>query len=172
MASEARAQTGSIHAVEENVEAIKAWDRALLLQRSWTQRVSDRITRVASSGGSMLAHAVWFALWIVINTNLIPWIHAFDPFPFELLTMTVSLEAIFLALFVLASQNRLGKQADLRANLDLQIDLLVEREMTAVLQLLRDIASHLDVDTDLTSDKLSDLIKKTDIKTLADEVDR
>jgi uncharacterized membrane protein len=84
----------------------------------------------------------------------------------------VSLEAIFLALFVLATQNRLGKQADLRANLDLQIDLLVEREMTAVLQLLNDIAAHLNVDTSVTRDTLSDLIKKTDVKHLADEVDR
>jgi uncharacterized membrane protein len=167
-----KARTGSIHAVEENVEAIKTWDRALLLQRSWAQRISDRITSIAASGGSMFAHALWFATWILINTDLVPGITAFDPFPFQLLTMIVSLEAIFLALFVLASQKRMGKQADLRANLDLQIDLLVEREMTAVLQLLRDIATHLDVETHVTTDKLSDLIKKTDIRTLADEVDR
>ena len=96
----------------------------------------------------------------------------FDPFPFQLLTMIVSLEAIFLALFVLASQNRFAKQSDLRANLDLQIDLLVEREMTAVLQLLNDIAKHHDVDTNVTTDQISDLIKKTDVKRLADEVDR
>ena len=68
-------------------------------------------------------------------------IRPFDPFPFPFLTMTVSLEAIFLALFVLASQNRLTRQADKRSHLDLQIDLLAEREMTAVLQLLQDIAS-------------------------------
>jgi len=172
MASQTRARTGSINAVEENVEAIKSWDRAHLLKRSWSQRVSDRITRLAASGGSIFFHAIWFALWIAINTELIPGIVAFDPFPFQLLTMVVSLEAIFLALFVLASQNRLGKQADLRANLDLQIDMLVEREMTAVLQLLKDIAAHLDVDTNVTQDKLSDLIKKTDVKQLAEEVDR
>jgi uncharacterized membrane protein len=109
---------------------------------------------------------------MIVNTNLVPGLEAFDPFPFQLLTMIVSLEAIFLALFVLASQNRLGKQADLRANLDLQIDLLVEREMTAVLQLLRDIAAHLDVDTSVTTDRLSDLLKKTDVTKLVDEVDR
>jgi len=172
MASQTRARTGSINAVEENVEAIKSWDRAHLLKRSWSQRVSDRITRLAASGGSIFFHAIWFALWIAINTELIPGIVAFDPFPFQLLTMVVSLEAIFLALFVLASQNRLGKQADLRANLDLQIDMLVEREMTAVLQLLKDIAAHLEVDTNVTQDKLSDLIKKTDVKQLAEEVDR
>jgi uncharacterized membrane protein len=172
MASDRDSRGGSINAVEENVEAIKSWDRALLLRRSWAQRISDRITSIAASGASMLAHLVWFTSWIAINTNLVPGIESFDPFPFPLLTMTVSLEAIFLALFVLASQNRLGKQADLRANLDLQIDLLVEREMTAVLQLLNDISTHLNVDTRVTSDRLSDLIKKTDIKRLADEVDQ
>jgi len=165
-------RTGAIQAVEENVEKIKEWDRALLLRRSWSQRLSDRITNIAASGGSMLAHAIWFTAWILINTDRIPGVTPFDPFPFQLLTMIVSLEAIFLALFVLATQNRLGKQADLRANLDLQIDLLVEREMTAVLQLLKDIATHLNVDTHVTSDKLSDLIKKTDVTRLADEVDR
>jgi uncharacterized membrane protein len=172
MISEEKARTGSIHAVEENVEAIKAWDRALLLKRSWAQRISDSITGIAASGGSIFVHAIWFALWISINTGLVPGVEIFDRFPFQLLTMTVSLEAIFLALFVLSSQKRMGKQADLRANLDLQIDLLVEREMTAMLQLLRDIASHLDVETHVTTDKLSDLIKKTDVKTLTDEVDR
>ena len=172
MASKDVARTGSIHAVEENVEAIKSWDRALLLRRSWTERISDRITNTAASGKSMVAHAVWFAAWIAVNTRLIPGLKPFDPFPFQLLTMIVSLEAIFLALFVLASQNRLGKQADLRANLDLQIDLLVEREMTAVLQLLKDISAHLDVDTSVTTDRIADLIKKTDIKQLAEEMDR
>ena len=86
--------------------------------------------------------------------------------------MSVSLEAIFLALFVLASQNRLAKQSELRANLDLQIDLLAEREMTAVLQLLNDIATHLNVETGVDDEQLDDLIKKTDVKRLADEVDR
>jgi len=172
MAVDTSARTGSIQAVEENVEAIKSWDRALLLKRSTIERISDRITAIAASGPSLIAHAVWFAAWIAINLGLIPNIAPFDPFPFQFLTMTTSLEAIFVALFVLASQNRLAKQSDLRANLDLQIDLLVEREMTAVLQLLADIGKHLDVDTDVTTDQISDLIKKTDVKALADEVDR
>ena len=172
MAAQPSARTGSIQAIEENVEAIKSWDRALLLKRSPVQRLSDRITLVAAGGPSMIAHAIWFGAWIAINTGIIPVLEPFDRFPFPLLTMIVSLEAIFLALFVLSSQNRLGKQADLRANLDLQIDLLVEREMTAVLQLLKDISAHLDVDTDVTTDQISELITKTDIKKLADEVDR
>jgi uncharacterized membrane protein len=171
-ADKTAARTGSIHAVEENVEAIKAWDRALLLKRSHIERLSDRITLAAAGAMSIIVHAIWFAAWIAINVGVIPGVDAFDPFPFPLLTMTVSLEAIFLALFVLASQNRLAKQADLRANLDLQIDLLVEREMTAVLQLLNDIAKHLDVDTHVTTDSVADLIKKTDVNSLVEKFDR
>ena len=172
MATDRAASTASIDALEENVEAIKSWDRAVLLKRSTIERLSDNITLAAAAGPSIVLHAIWFAAWIAINTGYVPAIKPFDPFPCPLLTMMVSLEAIFLALFVLASQNRLAKQSDLRANLDLQIDLLVEREMTAVLQLLNDIAKHLDVDTDVTTDKISDLIKKTDVKKLADKVDR
>ena len=172
MAVDTSARTGSIQAVEENVKAIKSWDRALLLKRSKIERLSDRLTLIMAGGPSIVAHAIWFTTWISINVGLLPIVAPFDPFPFPFLTMTTSLEAIFVALFVLASQNRLAKQSDLRANLDLQIDLLVEREMTAVLQLLNDIARHLDVDTDVTTDKISDLIKKTDVKALAVEVDR
>jgi uncharacterized membrane protein len=172
MAADHAAPSAEIDAVEENVEAIKSWDRALLLRRSSIERLSDSITLAAAAGPSIVLHAIWFAAWIAINTGVVPVLSPFDPFPFPLLTMIVSLEAIFLALFVLASQNRLAKQSDLRANLDLQIDLLVEREMTAVLQLLRDIATHLKVDTDVTTDQISDLTKKTDVQKLADEVGR
>lgn len=170
MAGQQAARTGSIQAVEENVEAIKAWDRAMLLERSAVERLSDRITLSAAGAHSIIAHLILFVAWIAVNTGIIPGIDPFDPFPFPLLTMAVSLEAIFLALFVLASQNRLAKQADLRANLDLQIDLLVEREMTAVLHLLNDIARHLNVNTEVKADQIADLIKKTDIKRITEEV--
>ena len=85
--------------------------------------------------------------------------------------MTVSLEAIFLALIVLASQDRLGRQADKRGHLDLQIDLLAEREMTAVLQLLEDIARHLQVETSVTPQQLDDLIEKTNIRHLRNRME-
>ena len=172
MPAEPPGHPSPVRTVTENVEAIKSWDRAVLLKRTSAERLSDWITLQAASGWSMLAHAIWFAAWIAINNNWVPAIAPFDKFPFQLLTSIVSLEAIFLALFVLASQNRLGKQSDLRANLDLQIDLLAEREMTAVLQLLKDISAHLQCETSVTSEQLADLIKKTDVGQLTAEVDR
>jgi uncharacterized membrane protein len=171
MSAAVEAKAGSMPTIEENVEAIKAWDQALLEKRSQAQRFSDGITNVAASGASLLAHAVWFTSWIAINTGFLPVIAPFDEFPFPVLTMMVSLEAIFLALFVLASQNRLAKQSELRANLNLQIDLLAEREMTTVLQLLKDISTHLDVKTNVAAQQLDELIEETDVQELASQVD-
>ena len=158
-------------AMEENVQAIKRWERTILLARSKAAEVSDWIARTAGSGPVLVLHVVWFGAWVTVNAGAVRGIRPFDPFPFPFLTMTVSLEAIFLALFVLASQNRLARQADKRSHLDLQIDLLAEREMTAVLQLLQDIARHLEVQTTVTAEQLQDLMKKTDLRGLTDRME-
>lgn len=158
-------------AVEENVQAIKRWEGAILLARSKAEQVGDWIAYTAGSGPVLVLHVVWFGAWVTVNAGVIRGIRPFDPFPFPFLTMTVSLEAIFLALFVLASQNRLARQADKRSHLDLQIDLLAEREMTAVLQLLQDIARHLDVQTTATPEQLRDLMKKTDLRGLTNRME-
>jgi uncharacterized membrane protein len=156
----------SATALDENVREIKRWEEATRHARSKTEQLSDWIAAKAATGPVMLAHLIWFTGWIAANVGLVPGLQPFDPFPFPFLTMTVSLEAIFLALFVLASQNRLARQADRRSHLDLQIDLLAEREMTAVLRLLRDIAAHLKVETSVTSEQLRDLAKRTDLHQL------
>ena len=155
----------------ENLEAIKSRDRAIERKRSPMQRLSDALINVAVSGPSIAVHVIWFGSWIAINTGVLPIITPFDPFPFSFLNMTMSLEAIFLALFVLESQNRLARQSEQRSHLDLQINLLAEREMTAALQLLRDIASHLRVETSVSTELLNDMIKETDVHRLAEEVE-
>ena len=154
-------------ALEENVRTIEAWEHADLSARSMAERFGDWVAGTAASGPVLVLHVVWFGAWATANLGWIPGVRPFDPFPFPFLTMTVSLEAIFLALFVLASQNRLSRQADKRSNLDLQIDLLAEREMTAVLRLLKDIAEHLNVHTSVTDAQLRDLAEKTDLPSLA-----
>jgi uncharacterized membrane protein len=158
-------------ALEENVEAIKRWERGSLLARSKAEQVSDWIACTAGSGPVLLLHVVWFGVWVSLNVGAIRGVRPFDHFPFPFLTMTVSLEAIFLALVVLASQNRLARQADKRSHLNLQIDLLAEREMTVVLQLLQDIARHLEVDTSAAPEQLRDLIRKTDVRGLTDRME-
>ena len=169
-ATRATADRSDIPAVEENVRAIRTWEKALLQERTAAERFSDWVTAAAASGPVLIGHVVWFTAWLVVNAGWVPGVAPFDPFPFSLLTTAVSLEAIFLALFVLASQNHLGRQSEKRGHLDLQIDLLAEREMTVVLRLLQDIASHLQVKETVTPNQIRDLIKKTDIRSLTERM--
>ena len=89
----------------------------------------------------IVLHFVWFAIWLFLNLKA-KGNSTFDPFPFSFLTMIVSLESIFLSLFILMSQNRSGMQADQRNHLDLQINLLAEDENTKMLQMLQALCEY------------------------------
>jgi uncharacterized membrane protein len=104
-------------------------------RRTLQEHLADAITSVSGRMLFVYLHILWFGSWIVINAGW-PRFPAFDPFPYGLLTMIVSLEAIFLSTFVLISQNRLSDEAERRADLDLHIGLLTEHEVTRVLQML------------------------------------
>lgn len=106
-------------------------------KRTFTDRVADKLTARFGTVLFLVINAVWFAVWIAWNTNLIPGVEPFDPFPFGLLTMIVSLEAIFLAIIVLISQNRAAKVAELREEIDLQVTSIAETEISKVMQMLR-----------------------------------
>jgi uncharacterized membrane protein len=157
--------------LDENVRVVKAWEEAAIESRSRAERLSEWITSTAGRGWVLVTHVMWFVCWAAINLGRVPGIRPFDPFPFPMLTTAVSLEAIFLALFVLSSQNRMAMQADKRAHLDLQVDLLAEREMTAVLQVLQDIAAHLGVEHAKGSPRIEDLTRETDIRELTSKLD-
>jgi uncharacterized membrane protein len=115
------------------------------------QGLQDRIANgMTSFSGSMLffyVHIVWFFIWILLNTGRVG-MSAFDPFPYGLLTLVVSLEAIFLTTFVLISQNILSKEAERLTDLGLQTGLLTEHELTRVLQMLRAIQAKIGITND------------------------
>lgn len=104
-------------------------------RRSPSEKFADWLTGFFGTVAFLGLNALWFLVWIVINTGLIPGIEPFDPFPFGLLTMVVSLEAIFLAIIVLISQNREAKIAEIREEVDLQINMIAEEEITKIIQL-------------------------------------
>jgi uncharacterized membrane protein len=124
-----------------NIAAICELEKKALARRSLAARIGDVIATQAGRMWFIVFHMVWFAVWLLMNTGA----HGktgFDPFPFPLLTMIVSLESIFLSLFILMSQNRSGLQADQRNHLDLQINLLSEDENTKMLQMLQALCAH------------------------------
>ena len=116
--------------------AVRALKARLAANRSRLEAIADRLTRVASSGYVLALHVVWFGGWILWNTGRIPGVEPFDPFPFGLLTMIVSLEAIFLSIFVLMAQQRESSIAELREEITLQVLMRSEEEVTKTLQLV------------------------------------
>lgn len=98
------------------------------------QRLSDFLTMVAGDIRFVYFSFIWFAIWIVLNTRIIPGLEPFDPFPFGLLTMVVSLEAIFLSLFVLISQNRQAARDKIRNDVEYEVNLRAEIEVRALMK--------------------------------------
>jgi len=105
-------------------------------KRTITEKIADSMTAKSGSSGFLLFNVAVFLLWILINTGQIELVPPFDPFPFSLLTMAVSLEAIILAVFVLITQNRTAKVDDLREETHLQINLISEKEITKLMKML------------------------------------
>ena len=118
------------------IKAVHAADRTVI------ERMANSMTSVASSPWFLTAHVLWFFTWIWINVGLTN-IKPFDPFPFGLLTMIVSLEAIFLSIFVLNAQGRESAIAELREELTLQVNLRMEAEVTKTLQLVAGLYTRL-----------------------------
>jgi uncharacterized membrane protein len=111
-----------------------------------SERVSDRITRFAGSMTFVLIHAVAYGTWIGINVEIIPGLEPFDP-SFVMLAMEASVEAIFLSTFVLISQNRMMSAAAKQSDLDLQINLLSEHELTRLVAMVEAMAKQMGVNT-------------------------
>lgn len=130
--------------VRENVRQLGEIERAARDRDSRQDRIADRITRFSGSMAFVWLHVVLFAFWLVANLRLVPGIRPWDPYPFELLTMAVSLEAILLSTFVLLSQNRQQEIADARGKLDLHMNLLTEEKATMLLQMLTRVSAQLD----------------------------
>jgi uncharacterized membrane protein len=130
----------------QNVRTIAELEKAAHRERSFADRVADLITRFCGSMAFVWVHVIWFSAWIVANFG--GFMKPFDPFPFNFLTLMVSLEAIFLSTFILISENHQSRVDERRSSLDLQINLLSEQENTKMLQLLKEICRKLEIDPD------------------------
>ncbi len=108
-------------------------------------RIADLITNFAGSMAFVYLHIAWFGVWIAANSGYLGSGTVFDPFPYGLLTMIVSLEAIFLATFIMISQNVQTKRSELRAELDYQTNLKAEKGVAEILALLKDLKEQEDI---------------------------
>jgi len=134
--SDRRTRHAGTHRAIKSIKAQRAADRTPI------EFAAEWLTRIASSAPFLVFHVVWFAGWIAWNTGLVG-ARPFDPYPFGLLTMVVSLEAIFLSIFVLMSQSRESAIAELREEVTLAVNLRMEEEVTKTLQLMAGLYARL-----------------------------
>ncbi len=127
-------------------------------------KAADKITSFAGTMRFVYIHSVWFGTWVLINLGILGAGLEFDKFPFGLLTLIVSLEAIFLSTFVMISQNRQSKSAEVRAELDYQTDVKAEKEIDIIMQTLGRIAEKQGVKVDDLQSQLETVRKLPGIK--------
>jgi uncharacterized membrane protein len=155
--------------VQQNIDTIIHLDNAARAQRTVTDRVVDAITAFCGSLAFVWVHALWFGVWM--GENLLRGAAGFDSYPFPLLTLIVSLEAIFLSTFILISQNRDAQLSERRSQLDLQINLLTEQENTKMLTMLKQIADK--VGADVSHDPtVQVLAQSTQPEKLVEQIER
>lgn len=121
---------------QQRRKAIKSFKAKADARRTPSEKFADFLTAKFGSVVFLSLNVVWFVVWIVINTGMIPSIEPFDPFPFGLLTMIVSLEAIALAVIVLISQNREARISELREEIELQLNIAADNELTKIINLM------------------------------------
>lgn len=156
--------------VKENIDLLLEHYETRRSHMPASVRFAERLTTRIGSMGAVYGHAVVFGIWILANMGLFG-IKPFDPFPFGLLTMMLSIEAIFLTLFVLISQNRMQIESDNRSELDVQVNLLTEYELTRLWRLTELIADKLGVDR--SSDKeLKGLDADIDPKDVMEQIEK
>ena len=131
--------------VERNITALLERRQQEQRRRGRDERIAEAISRFTGSMPFVYLHLVLVGLWVVINLGLTP-IPRFDP-TFVILAMVASVEAIFLSTFVLITQNRMAAIADRRADLDLQISLLAEHEITRLISLVSQIAERMEIES-------------------------
>lgn len=159
-----------IRVIERNIRTIIRLRTKDAKDCSPQSRITDAVTPFSGRMLFVYVHIAWFGLWILLNTGRFG-VKVFDPFPYGLLTMVVSLEAIFLSTFVLISQNRLSEETERRADLDLHIGLLTEHELTRVLQMLDAIQDKLGI-VDHANSELADLEMETKPEDVLAEIHR
>ena len=152
-----------------NIETVTQIAQEFAQTQTRVDRLSGAVTRRAGSALFVVGQVALVAVWITMNTDWSFGIPPFDPFPFALLGVIISFEAVLLSLFVLMNQKRQAQQAEHWAHLHLQIGILAEQEATKMLQMLTSITERLGMPTSHDTE-LQEMTKKTVVNHLAQEL--
>lgn len=154
--------------LQGQIDLIARHEEEFLHRRTVAEKVGDALGAGVGSLWFVVVHVCWIAGWMVLNTS--PASRHFDPSPFPLLDTIVAIEAIFLASFIVMRQSRMGRRADERDHLILQILILTEREITAVLNIERQLAARLGLQHVTRDANLEQLGRDTPIDELSQKL--
>jgi uncharacterized membrane protein len=162
--------SGRTPILERNIKALLERRIREQASASWQERAADAIARFAGSISFVYLHICIFGFWIVANVGWIPGLHRWDQ-SFSFLAMIASVEAIFLSTFVLITQNKMSAAADRQAELDLQISLLAEHEITETARVVLRIAERLEIRT-TSEEELDQVTAKISPEKVLDQIDK
>jgi uncharacterized membrane protein len=151
--------------IQEHIDVIAKHEEQFLAERTQPQKLGDNIALFVGSLAFVSLHLVMFGSWMV--WNVAPHVRHFDPAPFSLLGTLVAMEAILLASLILMRQSRMGRRSDEREHLMLQMLLLMEKEVTAVLRMDRQIANEIGLEQVANSPELRELSQDTSVEHVA-----
>src|ERR1700686_5283297 len=165
------ATSEAAHPTQLNIDAIVKLEHEALHRRTTAERVGDAVAKFIGSVSFLMLQVLLVLTWSAINLKVIPGVKPFDPFPFGILALVISSESVLLTIFVLISQNRMTRQAERRSHLDLQVGMLAEQELTAVLQMQHKICQRLGIDVESAKQALKGFSDATDVSKLATELE-
>lgn len=158
--------------VQDHIDMIAKHEQEFLARRSPAERLGDLTAAIVGSLGFVVVHVFLFLFWILVNTLHFRQIPQFDPAPFSLLGTVVAMEGILLASLILMRQARLGRRADEREHLMLQILLLTEKEATAVISMNQQIANKVGVSNLKNNKEIEQLGRNTSIDEVVQDIQR
>jgi uncharacterized membrane protein len=161
---------GSEH-TQSHIDSIAKQETEFMEKRTLSERAGDLVAGFAGSLVFVMIHALLVLSWILVNAHGVPGIPQFDPYPFSLLGLMVAVEAVVLSSFILMRQNRMTKRAERRDQLNLQIDLIAEKEVTKLLQMVRAICAHLGLHQIAEDEELKEFTQATSVETLTQRID-
>ena len=156
---------------EAHIDSIVKQEEAALEARSPSERLADAVAAFAGSLRFVALHLLLLGAWLLVNSGHLFALKPFDPYPFSLLGMLVAVEAVILSSFILMRQNRMMRRGELRDHLNLQVDMMAEKEITTVLRMVRAVCAHLGLDTIAADKEIRELSQTTSIESLSERLE-
>jgi uncharacterized membrane protein len=152
---------------QSHIDSIVKQEEEALERRSTSERLADAVGSFAGSLLFVVLHLVLLMAWLLVNSGKVSRIRPFDPYPFQLLGVIVAVEAVILSSFILMRQNRMMRRGERRDHLNLQVDLLAEKEITKVLQMVHAICGQMGLQNIMADQEIRELGQTTSIESIS-----